>query len=115
MTISSTRVIMPPITGIASAIAIDLCSHFISLFWVLYDSCQCLFIRGPPVIVKIANKKNLKIKYTEPRPGDIINSYTYTSKAKSLLKFEPKYNQEDGLKDYFKWYNDTYGTSLGNG
>jgi len=66
------------------------------------------------MMLRIANKKNLKIVYRDPNPGDIINSYTDVSKAKSFLKFEPKYNQEDGLKDYFNWYNNTSGTNLSN-
>jgi len=65
------------------------------------------------LILRITNKTNLKIIYTDPRPGDIINSYADISKAKNLLKFEPKFNQEEGLKDYFKWNNNTYGTNLG--
>jgi UDP-glucose 4-epimerase len=65
------------------------------------------------LILKITNKKNLKIKYTVPRPGDIINSYTDTSKAKKLLKFEPKFSQEEGLKDYLNWINNTSGKNYG--
>ena len=64
------------------------------------------------LILNITNKGNLKIIYTEPRPGDIIHSFADISKVKRLLKFEPKYNQEQGLKEYFRWYNDTYGTNL---
>jgi len=64
------------------------------------------------LILKITYKGKLKIKYAEPRPGDIIHSYADISKAKRLLKFEPKYNQELGLKEYFRWYNNTYGTNL---
>ena len=48
----------------------------------------------------------------EPRQGDIIHSYADTSKAKQLLKFEPNYNQEQGLKEYFRWHNKTYRTNL---
>lgn len=29
-----------------------------------------------------------------------------------MIKFKPQYNQEQGLKDYFKWYNNKYGTDL---
>ncbi|MHA1492109.1 MAG: GDP-mannose 4,6-dehydratase, partial [Promethearchaeota archaeon] len=64
------------------------------------------------LILKITNKENLKIIYTEPRPGDIIDSYANISKAKRLLKYEPKYNQEQGLKEYFRWYNKTYRMNL---
>ena len=54
------------------------------------------------LILKITNKENLKIIYTEPRPGDIIHNYADISKAKKALTFEPKYNQEQGLKEYFR-------------
>ncbi len=64
------------------------------------------------LILKITNKENLKIIYTEPRPGDIIHSYADISKAKKALIFEPKYNQEQGLKEYFKWYDNKYGMNL---
>ncbi len=64
------------------------------------------------LILKITNKEILKIIYTEPRPGDIIHSYADVSKAKKVLTFEPKYNQEQGLKEYFKWYDNKYETNL---
>jgi UDP-glucose 4-epimerase len=65
------------------------------------------------LMLRIAKKNNLKIIHQDPRPGDILNSYTDTSKAKNFLEFEPKYTQETGLKDYFNWYNKIYGTNLG--
>ncbi len=64
------------------------------------------------IILKLTDKEHLKIKYTVPRPGDILHSYADISKANRLLKFEPKYNQEMGLEDYFKWYDQKYGTNL---
>ena len=56
------------------------------------------------LMIKITNKQNLKIIYTDPRAGDISNSYADISKAKELLNFKPKYNQESGLKDYLEYY-----------
>jgi len=64
------------------------------------------------IMLKITNREHLKIIYKDPRPGDIIHSYADISKANRLLKFEPEYNQENGLKEYFKWYDDKYGTNL---
>jgi len=64
------------------------------------------------LMLKLTNKNNLKIVYSVPRPGDILHSYADISKAKRLLKFEPKYNQEQGLLEYFRWYNETYGANL---
>jgi len=64
------------------------------------------------LMLKLTHKEHLKIKYTVPRPGDILHSYADISKANRLLKFEPKYNQEKGLEDYLKWYDQKYGTNL---
>ncbi len=64
------------------------------------------------LMLKITNKEHLNIIYTDPRPGDIIHSYADISKAMELIKFKPQYNQEQGLKDYFKWYNNKYGMDL---
>ncbi len=64
------------------------------------------------LILKLIHKEHLKIKYTVPRPGDILHSYADISKANRLLKFEPKYNQENGLEDYLKWYDQKFGTNL---
>ena len=64
------------------------------------------------LMLKLTNMEHLKINYTDPRPGDILHSYADISKAKRLLKFEPRYNQEQGLKDYFKWFCDKYNINL---
>ena len=64
------------------------------------------------LMLKLTNKEDLKIVYMNPRLGDISHSYADISKAKELLKFQPKFNQEEGLKDYFSWYRDKYKVSL---
>ena len=64
------------------------------------------------LILKLTHKEHLKIKYTVPRPGDILHIYADISKATRLLKFEPKYNQKKGLEDYLKWYDQKYRTNL---
>jgi len=64
------------------------------------------------LMLKITNKEHLKIIYTNPRPGDIIHSYADISKAMDMIKFQPQFNQEQGLKDYFKWYSNNYGIDL---
>ena len=56
------------------------------------------------LMLKLTNKEDLKIIFDPPRPGDIIHSFADISKAKEVLKFQPKYNQEQGLRDYFNWY-----------
>jgi len=64
------------------------------------------------LMLKITNKENLNITYSDPRPGDILHSYADISKAKKLIKFEPEYIQEQGLKDYLKWYCKNYQIDL---
>ncbi len=64
------------------------------------------------IMLKISNMDHLKIKHSDPRSGDILHSYADISKAKRILNFEPNYNQEQGLKEYFKWYSNKYGIKL---
>ena len=64
------------------------------------------------LILKLTKKEKLNISYTNTRPGDILHSYADISKAKELLNFQPKFNQEEGLKDYFNWYCHKYKVSL---
>jgi UDP-N-acetylglucosamine 4-epimerase len=64
------------------------------------------------LMLKITNKENLKIINSDPRPGDILHSYADISKAKELLKFEPEFIQEQGLREYLKWYKDKYQIDL---
>jgi UDP-glucose 4-epimerase len=55
------------------------------------------------LLLKLTNKPDLGITYTDPRPGDIMHSYADISKAKNVLGFIPEYDQEKGLKDYLNW------------
>ncbi|MFX0132195.1 MAG: SDR family oxidoreductase [Candidatus Hodarchaeota archaeon] len=64
------------------------------------------------LILKLTGKVNIKLEYTDPRPGDIKHSYADLSKAKSLLRFQPKYKQEEGLREYFQWYIEKYNIPL---
>ena len=60
------------------------------------------------LMLKLTNKEELGIIYDPPRPGDIIDSFADISKAKEILKFQPKYTQEQGLRDYFQWFCKKY-------
>ena len=60
------------------------------------------------LMLEISGKHDLKLEYTDPRSGDILHSYADISKAKEMLGFEPRYNQEEGLRDYFEWYKNKY-------
>ncbi len=64
------------------------------------------------LILKITEKENLSIKYTDSRPGDIEHSFADISKAKELLNFHPQFNQEEGLQDYFRWFSQKHGTNI---
>jgi len=56
------------------------------------------------LVLKLTGKSNLNLEYTDPRPGDIKHSFADLTKARNLLGFNPKYKQEEGLREYFKWY-----------
>ncbi|MFW9898250.1 MAG: SDR family oxidoreductase [Candidatus Thorarchaeota archaeon] len=60
------------------------------------------------LMLKLTGKENLGIKYTDPRPGDIKHSFGDIAKAKKLLGFKALYTQEEGLRDYLKWYVNKY-------
>ncbi|MFX1375573.1 MAG: SDR family oxidoreductase [Promethearchaeota archaeon] len=60
------------------------------------------------LMLKLTNKENLKVIYTDPRPGDILHSYADISKSKTLLNFKPKFTQAEGLKEYFSWFSKRY-------
>ncbi len=64
------------------------------------------------LMLKITNKENLNLTYTDPRQGDILHSYADITKAKKLINFEPEYIQEQGLKNYLKWYCAKYQIDL---
>lgn len=64
------------------------------------------------LMLKLTNKEKLKIIYTDPRPGDIVHSFADISKAKEMLNFKPQFNQEEGLKDYLKWYSNKHRVNL---
>ncbi len=56
------------------------------------------------LILKLTDREHLKLEYTDPRPGDIKHSFADLTKAQEMLNFQPKYTQEEGLREYFKWY-----------
>ena len=64
------------------------------------------------LILKLTGKEHLKLEYTDPRPGDIKHSFADLSKSKRILGFQPKFKQEEGLREYFKWYIKKYDIDL---
>ena len=48
--------------------------------------------------------KDLDITHIEPQPGDIKHSLADISKAREQIKYIPKFNVKDGLKETIKWF-----------
>ena len=48
--------------------------------------------------------KDLDITHIEPQPGDIKHSLADISKAREQMKYMPKFNVKDGLKETIKWF-----------
>ncbi|MCK4387923.1 MAG: GDP-mannose 4,6-dehydratase, partial [Dehalococcoidia bacterium] len=44
--------------------------------------------------------------HVEQRPGEVKRLIADTTKAKNLLKWEPKYTLEEGLRRFIDWYKD---------
>ena len=70
------------------------------------DNFAICFYWVQELIVKISNllKKDTIVKYVPERKGDIKNSLSDISKTKRVLKYNPKYNIQDGLKKTIEWY-----------
>ena len=56
------------------------------------------------ILLNITGKTDLKPKHTDPRPGDIRQSYADISKAKKLLGYVPKTPLKEGLTKLVEWY-----------
>ncbi len=48
--------------------------------------------------------KNIKAKYEKERKGDVKHTLADISKQKRLLKLEPEYNFDAGLKETIEWF-----------
>lgn len=57
-------------------------------------------------ILKIIHKPVTLIKFVKDRPGHDFRYSVDTTKIKNELKWTPKINFEDGLKNTIKWYQD---------
>ena len=58
-------------------------------------------------VVEILNRilgTSLEPEFCDPRPGDIQHSSADISKARRLLKFEPRISVEEGLRRTVEWY-----------
>lgn len=59
------------------------------------------------VIEEYVGKKANK-NYMPLQPGDVIETYADTKKAKELLGWEPKTNINEGVKKFVEWYKSYY-------
>jgi UDP-glucose 4-epimerase len=50
--------------------------------------------------------KNVKPKYTDPRPGDVKHSLADITAAQKLINFKPLVSFHEGLKKAIDWYRD---------
>ncbi len=57
----------------------------------------------------------LKVKYTEPRPGDVKRNFSDISKAKDILKWDCTTPLETGLKQTVDWFRQNARFSLNHG
>jgi len=60
-------------------------------------------------IIDMINKllgKNVKPKYTDPRPGDVKHSLADITVAQKLINFKPSVSFQEGLKKAIDWYRD---------
>lgn len=48
--------------------------------------------------------KNVRIRYSEPRLGDVKRNFSDTSKAKEILHWEPEVLLEDGIRKVIDWF-----------
>jgi UDP-N-acetylglucosamine 4-epimerase len=50
--------------------------------------------------------KNIQPDYKEQRRADVLHSRADISKAKNILKYEPKIKFKEGLEKTFIWYKE---------
>ena len=48
--------------------------------------------------------KTANIKYEERHSADILKTWANINKAKQVLKWEPKFSIENGIKETVEWY-----------
>jgi len=48
--------------------------------------------------------KDIEIRHTEVRRGDVPHSLASVDKAQSLLGYQPTHRFDDGLKEAVDWY-----------
>jgi len=55
-------------------------------------------------LIEEAFGKKANIEMLEPQPGDVSVTYADITKAKRLLKYQPKVKMKEGIKRFVEWY-----------
>jgi UDP-glucuronate 4-epimerase len=55
-------------------------------------------------LIEGAFGKKAMIEMLEPQPGDVSVTYADVSKAKRMLKYQPKVKMEEGIRRFVEWY-----------
>jgi UDP-glucuronate 4-epimerase len=57
-------------------------------------------------LIEGALGKKANIEMLKPQPGDVSVTYADVSKAKRMLKYQPKVKIEEGIKRFVEWYKE---------
>jgi UDP-glucose 4-epimerase len=55
-------------------------------------------------VALVAGRPDAAIEHDRPRPGDVLRLYADMSRAKDLLRYEPKVSMDAGLQALLAWY-----------
>jgi UDP-glucuronate 4-epimerase len=55
-------------------------------------------------LIEKAIDKKANIETLEPQPGDVSVTYADITKAKRMLKYQPRVKMEEGIKRFVEWY-----------
>ena len=65
------------------------------------------------LLAKLMGKPQILPEYAAERPGDVRGSHADISKAKEILRYEPKFVPAQGLPAVVKWFS-RYGALMAN-
>jgi UDP-glucuronate 4-epimerase len=57
-------------------------------------------------LIEKAIDKKANIETLEPQPGDVSVTYADITKAKRMLKYQPRVKMEEGIKRFVEWYRE---------
>ena len=57
-------------------------------------------------LIEEAMGKKAKIEKLRSQPGDVSTTYADIRKAKRMLKYHPKVNMKEGMKQFIEWYKE---------